>query len=169
MIIYNIFDASEKGDIVSIQSDFALSLYQGEAAIALAGAAPYLVNVDGMQEAAGSQNSPPHYGTYLACPLPIEEVRHHLRKFLMVALEDGRQMYFRFYDPSVLNTFLPTCSREQLARFFGPIQAFWTDADDGAARLRYTLDDDGELVTETLPLAGPSRTPPSGAKLQPGR
>jgi hypothetical protein len=150
-------------------SNSDLSLYQGAAAEQFGEAAPHIAPApeDWSPETALAADT--RDSVVLACPLPIEEVRHHLRKFLMVALEDGRQMYFRFYDPSVLNTFLPTCSREQLARFFGPIQVFWTDADDGAARLRYTLDDDGELVTETLPLAAPSRTPPAGAKLQPGR
>lgn len=33
-------------------------------------------------------------------------------------------MLFRYYDPRVLRVFLPTCNKEELTNFFGPIQAF---------------------------------------------
>lgn len=55
-----------------------------------------------------------------------EELRKHLRRFLMVEFEgEDRRVYFRYYDPNILRVFLPTCDADQLAEFFGPIQAFF--------------------------------------------
>jgi hypothetical protein len=44
-----------------------------------------------------------------------EALATHLRKFLFVDLpHTGRKAYFRFYDPRVMRSFLPTCTGEQL-------------------------------------------------------
>lgn len=61
---------------------------------------------------------------------PIKLYRH-LRKFLIVSNEEGRELYFRFYDPRVLRVFLPTCDRDQLREFFGPIEAFIAEDENG--------------------------------------
>lgn len=60
------------------------------------------------------------WGVFLSAPpdRDIEAVRRHLRKFLMVELE-REKVYFRFYDPRVFASFVPTCApaeqRELLA------------------------------------------------------
>ncbi|MEZ4808079.1 MAG: DUF4123 domain-containing protein [Flavobacteriales bacterium] len=73
----------------------------------------------------------------------------HLRSFLIVEGEDGREMYFRYYDPRVLRVFLPTCEPEQLAAFFGPIAMFLAEDVNGLV-VEFTLTDQGTLeVVET--------------------
>lgn len=58
-------------------------------------------------------------------------VRRSLRKFLVVKGPDSNPLYFRYYDPRVLPTFLDSCSLEDLAEFFGPIDAFgWCIGDE---------------------------------------
>lgn len=100
------------------------SLYDGWQGDALGEVAPYLVEL-----------GPPHpelladlvaegwgapWGVFLSAPdgREFDAVRRHLRKFLMVEL-DGEKVYFRFYDPRVLQGFVPTCTpgerRELLA------------------------------------------------------
>ncbi len=59
-------------------------------------------------------------------------LRHHLRKFLKVQDEQGRRMLFRYYDPRVLRSYLPTCTPDELAQVFGPVQSFVMEEGDGA-------------------------------------
>jgi hypothetical protein len=63
-------------------------------------------------------------------------VRKHLRRLLMVKLDDGgRRLYFRFYDPRVLRAFLPTCSVRQDEEMFGDrdIHSFLVEGEQGEA------------------------------------
>ena len=70
------------------------------------------------------------WGVYLTCSLPFAELRRHLRQFLLAKLPDGRQVCFRYYDPRVLRTYMPTCTPEELARFVGPIDRFFAESSD---------------------------------------
>lgn len=70
------------------------------------------------------------WGVYLTCSQPFAEVRKHLRRFLLVNLPDGRQVYFRYYDPRVLRTYLPTCTPAELTHFFGPIKRCFAESSD---------------------------------------
>lgn len=58
-------------------------------------------------------------------------LRHHLRNFLRVRLEDRRRMLFRFYDPRVLRIYLPSCTPEERARFYGPVAAYLAEEGGG--------------------------------------
>lgn len=103
-------------------------LYEGIKAVMMESAAPYLVQFSDrsslldrlVQEGWGK-----HWGIYLTSRQRFADVRRHLRKFLVVEAEETReQMYFRFYDPRVLRTFLPLCTTRQTIDFFGDIEAF---------------------------------------------
>ncbi len=59
-------------------------------------------------------------------------LRHHLRKLLKVRDEAGRSLLFRFYDPRVLRSYLPTCTADELREFFGPVAAYYTESAEGA-------------------------------------
>ncbi|MBX3635767.1 MAG: DUF4123 domain-containing protein [Rubrivivax sp.] len=59
-------------------------------------------------------------------------LRPHLRRLLKVQDEDGRRLLFRFYDPRVLRSYLPTCRPDELQQVFGPV-AEWL-AEDGEGR-----------------------------------
>lgn len=48
----------------------------------------------------------------------------HLRKIFIVQDESGQEYFFRFYDPRVLRTYLPTCTNEEKVNFYGPITSF---------------------------------------------
>ena len=60
----------------------------------------------------------------------FEDCWKHFRKFLIVKTEDGKELYFRFYDPRVLKIFLPTCEKDQMIEFFGPIERFIVEGDN---------------------------------------
>ena len=101
------------------------SLYEGVEGAKLAQVAPYLVRLTkdslllGSLVLEGWGNS---WGVFLTCDREFQDVRRHLRHFLEVQLPDGKQVYFRYYDPRVLRVFLPTCNPDETNRFFGPIQ-----------------------------------------------
>lgn len=99
-------------------------LYRGELDQELAAAAPYLIQLEEfspftdwvLQQGWGN-----HWGIFATSPSGIISMRHHFRKLLMVKDTEGKAMYFRYYDPRVLNIFLPTTTVEQREEFFGEI------------------------------------------------
>lgn len=115
--------------------DQCQSLYEGPRGDALAMYGPYLVkfgNESPLLESLVADGWGKAWGVYLTTAAPITEVRAHFRRFLEVRLPNGREAYFRFYDPRVLRLYLPTCTEEERKRFFGPVQRFLCEsvADD---------------------------------------
>jgi hypothetical protein len=115
-------------------------LYNGKSAQTLQLQAPYLVrpNPEGsllrfLARFAWGKN----WGVYLASERPITELRKHLRRFLMVEDPQGRPVYFRYYDPRVLRVFLPKCLPEEMRDFFGPVQAYFVESEQGDSLLEF--------------------------------
>jgi len=118
-------------------------LYQGKSSEDLEFVAPYLVRyIPGSPFAEWlSQNSMGEsWGVFIQTVLPFEEIYRHLRKFLLVNTEDGKELYFRFYDPRVLRIFLPTCSSSQLKLFFGPVNSFIVESEIKGVFSKYWLE-----------------------------
>jgi hypothetical protein len=67
-------------------------------------------------------------------------LRHHLRDFLKVRTEDGRTLVFRYYDPRVLRVYLPTCTVDELRRFFGPVATFHAESAEAKRLVEFHLD-----------------------------
>jgi pSer/pThr/pTyr-binding forkhead associated (FHA) protein len=122
------------------------SLYEGPKGDELAAAAPYLVSLPKgspflaslVREGWGNS-----WGVYLTCTEPFKEVRKHFRHFLLVQTEDGKELYFRFYDPRVLRVFLPTCTPEETARFFGPVARYLLEGEAPDTLLAFTRNSQG--------------------------
>lgn len=79
-------------------------------------------------------------------------LRHHLRKFLKVRDEDGRRLIFRYYDPRVLRTYLPSCTGSELATLFGPMAAWLTEGERGESLIEFTQGSAG-LMNRHHPVA----------------
>jgi hypothetical protein len=109
------------------------SLYDGVEGETMAHVAPYLVRLPAGSRLLASlvrEGWGRRWGVYLTSPAPFTEVRRQLRRFLMIEMEGSReQLYFRFYDPRTLATFLPSCSPRQAAEFFGGAGAFLFEGD----------------------------------------
>lgn len=119
------------------------SLYEGEKAADIAEYGPYLISLpkqstalESLAQRAWGRN----WAIFFNCPLPFEKVRHHFRQFLKLKLEDGQEVYFRFYDPRVLRSFLPTCDANQIAQIFGPVQHFLAEGGNMGTVLQFTRD-----------------------------
>ncbi len=65
------------------------------------------------------------------------DIWEHLRDLFLLRDEDGRSYFFRFYDPRVLRTFLPTCTPSQVDEFFGPITSVLADSREGVGLAAY--------------------------------
>jgi hypothetical protein len=78
------------------------------------------------------------WGIFLTCKEPFDALLEHLRDCLTVRLVGGKPVYFRFYDPRVLRGFLPSCTADEGAAFFGPVSAFLIESEQPSALMRLT-------------------------------
>jgi len=119
----------------------------------LARVAPYLVEIQPKSAFADwlFQRWGDQWGILLATRARLDELYRHFRRFLIVKDPEGRRLYFRYYDPRVLRTYLPTCNAEELSSLFGPVERFIVEDRNRATLLRFSLDG-GALRTEPLPV-----------------
>lgn len=127
-------------------------LYSGPIPPALEIAAPYLIRLE-YQDRSTRQflerawgNS---WGIVLKCSRRLNDLRRHLRQFLLVRDARGRRLLFRYYDPRVLRVYLPTCNTEELRTIFGPVECFWMDGKVSGSVLEFRFED-GTLVQREL-------------------
>jgi hypothetical protein len=128
-------------------ADEQRSLYDGLEAELRADGAPYLVRFEPGSSllprvvAAGWGRS---WGIFIDAACSLRDVRAHLRRLLIVTREaDQLPMYFRFYDPRVLRSFLPIATPRQEGLFFGPIERFLGDSPGGEAMFVFTRGEAG--------------------------
>ena len=99
-------------------------LYRGELQPDMAECAPYLVQLQSdapftdwlLAEGWGK-----HWGIFAIAKADPIAMRKHFRTFLMVKSPEGKQLYFRYYDPRVLRLYLPTCNIGETNLVFGPV------------------------------------------------
>jgi hypothetical protein len=85
-----------------------------------------------------------HWLLFFTCMHPFAEVRKHLRQFLLLQSDDSKRFFFRFYDPRLLQFFLPACTAQEITQFFGPVQCFvMEDAFDPAKLLEFSVTPQG--------------------------
>ncbi|HMT28078.1 MAG TPA: DUF4123 domain-containing protein [Bacteroidia bacterium] len=134
--IFGEIDTAQK-----LQSKF-LSLYKEQNEELLSSVAPHLFQYQSGTEFSewllekGWGNA---WGVFVISKVGLEDLQNHFRKFLMVKTEDGKELFFRFYDPRVLRIFLPTCNESQLEEFFGPVESYLLEDDDPSKAIRFKL------------------------------
>jgi hypothetical protein len=136
--LFAVLDVARDGRILELLQESVepyRSLYQGVKGEALGDVAPHLVALPSgslllpriVREGWGKR-----WGIYLTSRDPFDDLRSHLRRFLLVRDEaTGKRLYFRFYDPAVLRAFLPTCDARQTAQLFGDIGCFLVEGKNG--------------------------------------
>ncbi len=60
----------------------------------------------------------------------FDDLFNHFQQFNRVYLEDDKVVLFRFYDPRVLRTYLPSCNLEEIDAFFGDVAQFYLESED---------------------------------------
>lgn len=154
--IYAVVDAARSPAVLSelvCHGELYYSLYDGPQGEELADVAPYLVALPA-QSALLSALLREHWGDsrfmLLFAAADFKAVRRQLRRFLMVEDEAGKQMYFRFYDPRVLRTFLPTCTPAECLDFFGPISWFVLETEQAGLAQGFSYTSGSTLRTESV-------------------
>lgn len=127
--LYAILDACDspavQHKVTELEMETCISLYRGMPEEDFSSFAPYLtaVNAERFDWIVATLWSEP-WGIFLVTLEGLPALRAHFRHFLIVNDPDGKEMYFRFYDPRVLRKFLPTCTAKELKSFYGNIEAF---------------------------------------------
>lgn len=103
------------------------SIYLGMEEETIADVGPFLVDIEGNDSAMNwllNEGKSQSWGIFLKTELKFDDLLAHLQSLIIVEDEDGKELYFRFYDPRVINNFLPTCDTPQLKQFFGKVDFF---------------------------------------------
>ncbi len=124
----------------------------------LAATAPYVVQLEAghaLTEWLLDRGWGEAWGLYVQSSESLKELWRHFRRLLKVRLEDGREVFFRFYDPRILSAYLPTCTAEERAFVFGPVERFSTECARSGAWVHHARDVDP--VVRALAARLPSR------------
>ena len=129
-----------------------ICLYRGELKPDIAQVAPYLIRMVPETNFSNwilTEGWGKHWGIFAQSRYSLTEMRKHFRSFLTVHDETGKPLLFRYYDPRVLRTFLPTCNKEELKKFFGIVMNFALEDENPQILLNYYLPN-GELKINRL-------------------
>jgi hypothetical protein len=128
--LYGLLDACDESRILHIVAglgDQAVSLYHGKSERDFFAIAPYLVELDQkLAETMVTELAETPWGYFVLAPqgCQLTTLRRHFRRFLTVKGPDGMELYFRFYDPRVIKTFLESSTAAEVVEFFGPVNQF---------------------------------------------
>lgn len=116
-------------------------LFSGELAPDVAERSPYLVRLEPDHDLADwvLEQWGRHAGIFAAVDdeLPFKKVRNHFRGFLQVRGPEDELLFFRYYDPRVFSSYLPTLNAAEIEIVFGPVEHYAFESDSGEALLRY--------------------------------
>lgn len=112
-----------------------ISLFEGPRARDLKSVAPFLALIPNgsrilrllLREGWGKS-----WGVFFTAPSTMPDLRRHLQQFLTMQDAAGRRYIYRYYDPRVLRSTLPTTPPVERLRFFGPIARFVLEDQDSA-------------------------------------
>lgn len=145
--VYAVLDGASFVELVSdlkrLRADYRC-LYRGELAEDMASVAPYLVALTSGSELTLwvlnhiGQNFP---GIFAQTTVSMDELRKHLRTFLMIKDADNNPLYFRYYDPRVLRSYIPSCTVEEKKTLFGPVSQYFAENREGSQLLRFSQND----------------------------
>lgn len=90
-----------------------------------------------------------NWGIFLVSKEDLGDVWRHMRGHVRVFGPNRERLFFRFYDPRVLNAFLPTCDPRQLKDFFGEVSFMFAEVEGGTVAHGHSIAD-GRLVTEVI-------------------
>jgi hypothetical protein len=98
------------------------------------------------------------WGIFVDTAAEMRALRQHLRQFVMVYSPEAKPLYFRYYDPRVFRTFLPTCTVDELATWFGPVNSYLVEDEQPNVLLHYSRAS-GDLQLQKIALNGTPAPP----------
>ena len=160
--VYAVLDGASVPDLLeklqTAKEEWA-SLYRGELEPDLAEVAPYLVKLrpdSPLTTWILTEGWGQHWGTFVVTPVGLEALRRHFRGFLRVRDHTGKILYFRFYDPRVLRVYVPTCRRDEIKAFYGPVQQYIAEDSKPGSALVFAHDPVKVKAVAVALLAGPA-------------
>lgn len=137
--VYWLVDGARDPQIASLIRSSGLQyecLFAGDLHPRLQAAAPYLVYLQPESSSTAlllNLGWGKAWGIFaLALPdITLAQLRLHFKKFLRVQTEAGKELAFRFYDPRVLNAYLPSCTAPEFISFIGPLTSLCAELTDG--------------------------------------
>jgi pSer/pThr/pTyr-binding forkhead associated (FHA) protein len=140
--LYAVLDAAQDDAVIEFlrtsTAEYQI-LYEGKSAEDLANCGPYLMKLpveSNLLSSLTAHGWAKNWGVFLKSSLGFTEVRKHLRHFLMVRTPEGKQVYFRFYDPRVMRMVVAGFNSEESASFFGPISSYLCEGADPSEIIR---------------------------------
>jgi uncharacterized protein DUF4123 len=138
--LFAIIDACDNSGVLAQMNELgenaALSLFENTPHRAYWAIAPYLIEVTPhLLDWLLKTDLGMRWGIFVVAPLALKELSQHLSALQFVLLPDKKKWFFRYYDPEILETFLPTCNTEELRSFFGPVRAYITKSQTGTFTL----------------------------------
>lgn len=76
-------------------------------------------------------------------PATFISVRTNCRKIAMVKSPEGKNLYFRYYDPRVLRTYFSQCTELEANKVFGQITDIIVESEDASSLHRYRRTEQG--------------------------
>lgn len=142
--IYGVIDCARARTMYPLVEELgpkARCLFAGPLAAELRRVSPHLVDLSGgsrLRQQWRLRGKGQSWGILMSSPAELGIVARHLRHFLLAKLPDKRIVLFRFYDPRVFRVYLPTCSAEDLDKWFSKsVDAFYAETADGEAYAEY--------------------------------
>jgi hypothetical protein len=152
--LYSVLDGASVPDLPIHLHEFGLPnhcLFRGDLDADFAYMAPYLVFLPpdhDFTEWVFSEGFGDDWGIFVHSRHSLIEMRGHFRSLVNTYDENGNSTTFRFYDPRVLRRVLPTYLPEELKAFFGKVDTFFAESEDGENLLSFELKDNA--LTQTL-------------------
>ena len=137
--------APETRFVIEALTDHALCLFDGSAFEDLAEVAPWLVPLtlddeDDVFDWFMDEGWGKDWGLFLISVPDARKVKTILKRSLRVKTEDNRELFFKFYRPSVFNTYLPAMEPAQATYVMRDIAQVWTEDEDNPALVhRYAV------------------------------
>ena len=155
--VFAIIDGASVPDLLQVMDELdpkSECLYAGDLEPDMGEVAPYLVRLE--KDAPFSnwvieQGWGKHWGVLIRSAGNFRVLRDHFRRFVIKYSAEGQPMYFRFYDPRVMRSYLPECKAGEAKAMFGPVTTYVVEDEVPETALLFSFGDD-TLKCERLDL-----------------
>lgn len=136
ILLYAIVDTAADERLYALVQDCEEKrcMFEGKIEEPLVRAAPWIVRLEPhhyLYKAWHQIGIGKAWGILIHSPCAMNDIRRHLRHFLQATLPDGEVVLFRFYDPRIFRTYLPSCTPEELDGWFDLVSSFVVEKEGG--------------------------------------
>jgi len=118
------------------------SLFNDETQTIFATVAPYLVLMSKKSnslETLIDSGWGKSWGIFFTSNDSFQNVKNHFHQQLFAVNEDGKELFFRYYDPRVFRMYISSCNHEQKREFFGPVEYFFVEGENSHILIQYGI------------------------------